>query len=84
MCDWTTGSHRFREPVKPLESGRIMKVDRDGVIDWEKRDWETIRCPSSDTSLRISCDGRRLRFMGNIGRFQQTDNLYGLPVISAA
>ena len=60
-----------------------MKVDRDGVIDWEKRDWETIRCPSSDTSLRISCDGRRLRFMGNIGRFQQTDNLYGLPVISA-
>jgi hypothetical protein len=83
MCDWTTGSHRFLEPVRPLESGRIMKIDRDGVIDWEKRDWESIRCSSSDTSIRITCDGNRLRFMGNIGRFQQKDNLHGLSVVDA-
>jgi hypothetical protein len=83
MCDWTTGVHRFREPVKPLEAGRIMKVDRDGCIEWEKNDWETIRCPSSDTSIRISCDGNRLRFMGNIGRFKESDNLQGLSVVDA-
>lgn len=83
MCDWTTGVHRFREPVRPLEAGRILKVDRDGEIEWEKREWETIRCPSSDTSIRISCDGERLRFMGNIGRFQRADNLQGLSVVDA-
>lgn len=81
MCDWTTGVHRFREPVKPLESGRIMKVDRDGVIEWEKREWEQIVCPSSDTSIRIACDGNRLRFMGNIGRFREPDNIKGLSVV---
>jgi len=82
MCDWTTGVHLYREPVKPLESGKILKVDRDGAIEWEKREWETIRCPSSDTSLRISCDGDRLRFMGNIGRFQQKSNLEGVGVVA--
>lgn len=83
MCDWTTGSHRFRDPVKPLESGRILKVDRDGAIEWEKREWETIRCPSSDTAIRVSCDGQRVRFMGNIGRFQERDNLTGVSVLDA-
>ena len=83
MCDWTTGSHRFLEPVKPLEAGRIMKIDRDGVIEWEKNDWENIRCPSSDTAIRISCDGERLRFMGNIGRFQRINNLEGVSVVAA-
>lgn len=82
MCDWTTGVHRYREPVKPLESGRIMKVDRDGSIEWEKREWEKIVCPSSDTSIRISCDGERLRFMGNIGRFQFRENLTGIGVVA--
>lgn len=81
ICDWTTGVHRYIEPVKPLESGRIMKLDRDGVIEWEKSDWEQIRCPSSDTSIRISCDGERLRFMGNIGRFQVGDNTTGIPLV---
>ncbi len=81
MCDWTTGVHRYREPVQPFESGKILKIDRDGVIDWEKRDWETIRCPSSDTSIRISCCGEKLRFMGNIGRFGNGDNLQGVGVI---
>lgn len=80
MCDWTTGSHRYHEPVKPFESGKILKIDRDGEIQWEKREWETIRCPSSDTSIRVSCDGNRLRFMGNIGRFQRADNLTGVSV----
>lgn len=82
MCDWMTGVHRYTEPVQPWEAGRIVKIDRDGVIAWEKHDWETIRCPSSDTSIRISCDGDRLRFMGNIGRFQQHQNVTGVGVVA--
>lgn len=81
LCDWMGGSHRYLHPVKPLESGKILRIDRDGVIEYEARTWEQIRCPSSDTSLRIRCDGNRLDFTGNIGRFQQADNLQGLTVI---
>lgn len=81
LCDWMGGSHRYPEPVKPIEAGKILKIDRDGVIEYEKRTWEQIRCPSSDTSIRIRCDGDRLDFTGNIGRFQHQDNLTGQGVI---
>lgn len=81
LCDWMGGSHRYPEPVKAIESGRVLKIDRDGQIEYEKRTWEQIRCPSSDTSIRIRCDGDRLDFTGNIGRFQQADNLTGHGVI---
>lgn len=81
ICDWTTGSHRYSEPVQPFESGRTIKVSPEGVIDWEKRDWHQIRCPSSETSVRINCDGQRVRFMGNIGRFRQPDNITGIGVV---
>ncbi|MCZ2152944.1 MAG: hypothetical protein LC114_03415 [Bryobacterales bacterium] len=81
LCDWLAGSHVYLEPVRPLESGRILKIDREGVIEYDKRSWEQIRCPSSDTSIRVRCDGKRLDFTGNIGRFQQQDNLNGLGVV---
>lgn len=81
ICDWLGGSHTYLEPVNPLDSGRILKIDRDGVIEYEKRTWEQIRCPSSDTSIRIRCDGKRLDFTGNIGRFQQKDNKTGLGLL---
>lgn len=80
-CDWMTGRHDYREPVQPKESGRILRIDSDGAIEWESQQWEQVRCPSSDTSLRVKCDGRSLRFMANIGRFQQADNERGLTVI---
>jgi len=81
MCDWMGGAHVYKEPVKPLDSGRVIKIDREGVIEYEKRTWEQIRCPSSDTSIRVRCDGQRLDFSGNIGRFQQQDNSTGVGVI---
>lgn len=81
ICDWTTGSHRHLEPVRPFEGGRTLKVDRDGVLEWEKLDWHQIRCPSSETSLRIKDDGNKLHFMGNIGRFQEADNITGIGVV---
>lgn len=80
-CDWMSGRHDYREPVELRESGRILKIKADGEIEFESQLWEQIRCPSSDTSIRIKCDGRSLRFMGNIGRFQQADNVTGLTVM---
>lgn len=83
ICDWLTGSHRFGEPQKAFEGGRLMKVDRDGCLEWEKGDWESVRCPSSDTSIRFQCDGQRLRFSGNFGRFGHADNVHGVGVVGA-
>jgi len=33
LCDWLGGSHRYPEPVKPIESGKILRVDKDGQAD---------------------------------------------------
>lgn len=82
MCDWLSLSHRYDEPVPAWEAGRTVKIDRDGVIEWEQRSWDQIRCPSSDTSIRVRCDGRTLQVTGNIGRFQETDNLLGVSVLA--
>lgn len=59
----------------------VLKCNAAGEIEWETASWESIRCPSSDTSIRAKCDGKRLHFSGNIGRFQQTSNLEGLTVM---
>lgn len=82
-CDWMTFRHDYpvEARAQEWESGRILKIDRDGVIEFESKQWDQIRCPSSDTSIRIKCDGSHLWAMGNIGRFQQTDNITGLGVI---
>jgi len=57
-----------------------MKVTADGEIEWESPQWENVRCASSDTSIRIRCDGRKLEGSANIGRFQEPDNRLGLTV----
>lgn len=80
-CDWMSFRHEYAEPIEPRNSGRIMKIDADGVIDWETQQWEQIKCASSDTSIRVKCDGKTLRGMANIGRFQQIDNRQGLTVM---
>lgn len=80
-CDWMTFRHDYAEPVLARESGRILKIDSDGVIEFDVQQWENIKCVSSDTSLRIKCDGNSLRGMANIGRFQQPDNREGLTVL---
>lgn len=83
ICDWLSFRHEYPINVQMpvLASGKILKIDRDGVIENEIQQWENIRCPSSDTSIRIKCDGNRLWFQGNIGRFQEQDNQLGLTVI---
>lgn len=83
ICDWMSFRHDFDigNPTKSIEAGKTMKLTQDGVIEWEKKDFTQIRCASSDTSIRVKCDGSHLWFQGNIGRFQQTDNVQGLNVI---
>lgn len=83
ICDWLSFRHDFaiEKPTKPIEAGKTLKLNKDGEIEWEKNDSINIRCPSSDTSVRIKCDGRHLWFSGNIGRFSHSDNLTGHPVM---
>lgn len=82
MCDWLSFRHDFDvgNQTESIESGKTLKLTQDGEIEWEKQDFSVIRCPSSDTSIRIKCDGSHLWFQGNIGRFQQADNVKGLNV----
>ena len=79
ICDWLSFRHDFAaESENPvLRSGVILKIDRNGVVENEIQQWEQIKCPSSDTSIRIKCDGRHLWFQGNIGRFREANNLQG-------
>lgn len=80
-CDWLSGRHEYAEPVEARDSGRILKIKATGEIEYEAQQWEQIKCASSDTSIRVRCDGRTLKFMGNIGRFQQADNEQGHTVM---
>lgn len=80
-CDWMSFRHEYPEPIDPKDSGRILKISADGEIEYEVQQWEQIKCPSSDTSIRVKCDGRTLRGMANIGRFGEPDNRQGLTVI---
>ncbi|WP_230347204.1 phage/plasmid replication domain-containing protein [Methylobacillus methanolivorans] len=79
ICDWLSFRHDFQpyteNPV--LEAGKILKIDRNGVIENEIQQWEQIKCSSSDTSIRIKCDGKHIWFQGNIGRFREANNLQG-------
>lgn len=77
ICDWLTISHPLRSFYPPVHDGMILKINKDGTRDWTTECWETLKCPSSDTSLRIKCDGYKIMLTGNIGRFGQADNLTG-------
>lgn len=83
ICDWLSFRHDFDigKPTEKIASGKTLKLKSDGSTEWEKQDFTTVRCPSSDTSIRIKCDGNHLWFQGNIGRFQQSNNVQGLNVI---
>ncbi|MDR1994037.1 phage/plasmid replication protein [Azonexus sp.] len=76
-----SGRHEYLEETEPRNGGRVLKVTQEGEIEWETASWESIRCPSSDTSIRAKCDGKQLHFSANIGRFQHQDNFEGLTVM---
>lgn len=80
ICDWLTISHPLRSEHSVINDGQILKINKDGSTEWTTECWKTLKCPSSDTSLRIKCDGRKIMLTGNIGRFGQADNLQGHTV----
>ena len=82
FCDWLSFRHDFSfdNEQLPIAAGRTLKITADGLKEWEKEDFSKIVCASSDTSVRIKCDGKHLWFQGNIGRFTEQDNLNGLTV----
>lgn len=80
-CDWMTFRHEYAEPIEPKNAGKVLKISAEGEIEWESQQWEQIKCPSSDTSIRVKCDGFSLKGMANIGRFMMKDNKQGLTVI---
>lgn len=83
FCDWMSFRHDFAfdNLQLPIAAGRTLKITADGQKEWEKEDFSKIHCVSSDTSVRIKCDGKHLWFQGNIGRFTEKDNLQGLTVV---
>lgn len=80
ICDWLTISHPLREAYPVVNDGQILKLNADGSHEWSSECWLTLKCASSDTSLRIKCDGQKVMMTGNIGRFGQSDNLNGHTV----
>lgn len=80
ICDWLTISHSLREAHPVVNDGQIMRINKDGSTDWSSECWHSLKCASSDTSLRIKCDGQKIMMTGNIGRFGQSDNLNGHTV----
>lgn len=80
ICDWLTISHPLREFHPVINDGQVMKINKDGSNEWTTECWHTLKCASSDTSLRIKCDGQKIMMTGNIGRFGQSDNLIGHTV----
>ena len=79
ICDWLSFRHDFavEKRTKAIESGKTLKIRMDGLVEWEKDDFTQIKCPTSDTSVRIKCDGHRFYFSGNIGRFAEKENING-------
>jgi len=81
ICDWLTISHPLRKAHPVVNDGQILRIMPDGTTVWTTECWKTLKCASSDTSLRIKCDGEKVMMTGNIGRFGQTDNLNGHTVV---
>ena len=80
ICDWLTISHPLREAHPVVNDGQILRIKSDGSTEWTSECWKTLKCASSDTSLRLKCDGEKVMMTGNIGRFGQMDNLNGYTV----
>jgi hypothetical protein len=83
-CDWLSLRHDYpvEREVRARNGGQVMKISADGEIEWCSPSWEDVRCPSSDTHLRVKCDGRHLWASANIGRFQRSDNVQGYTVLA--
>ncbi len=81
FCDWLSIYQEHMTGGLPLlNGGHIVAIDSDGSIDWQTcATFEHVG--SYDSKIRLSCDGRRVRLQGNVGRFNRPDNVFGYTVL---
>lgn len=81
FCDWLSMYQIHPQGGLPvINSGRVVAVDADGSVEWTTcKKMEHVG--SFDTRLRFMCDGTRVIFEGNIGRYGRSDNVFGYSVL---
>lgn len=81
FCDWLSLYQDFTPGTLPkINNGNVISVDPDGEIEYmtsKKLD----HVGSYDTKIRFLCDGTRIVFEGNIGRYGRPDNVFGYSVL---
>lgn len=87
MIDWL----RMVVPLKhpPMDVGRVMAIDADGVVEWESMRRKMLEQPSHSAKVMVkSIDGHnKLLIDGNPAKWFQGHNLWGsddLPSIAVA
>ena len=78
ICDWISFTHVYPEQQPQFHDGRLIRVSSEGELVFDMVKGKSVK-GSFDTSLYIRCDGDRLQFSGNVGRFGEPDNVHGYP-----
>lgn len=63
-----------------INGGHVVAVDSSGEVEWTTQK-KIDAVGSYDTKIRFMCDGFRVLFEGNIGRFGRSDNVFGYSVL---
>lgn len=80
FIDWAT-IHQVHPQggIKPVNRGRVLSIDEDGLIEWEvERPFEFEG--SHDSRIQIQSDGYTVKLSGNVGRFHRRDNIFGFTL----
>lgn len=81
FCDWLSIYQDFTPGTLPIiNNGNLICVDVDGQIEY-RTSKKLDHVGSYDTKLRFLCDGTRIVFEGNIGRYGRPDNVFGFSVL---
>lgn len=81
FCDWLSIYQDYTAGMLPIiNNGNLICVDIDGVIEY-RTSKKLDHVGSYDTKLRFLCDGTRIVFEGNIGRYGRPDNVFGYSVL---
>lgn len=81
FCDWLSIYQDFTPGTLPiLNNGNMICVDVDGEVEFRTTK-KLDQVGSYDTKIRFLCDGTRIVFEGNIGRYGRPDNVFGFSVL---
>ena len=82
FIDWITIKQSHELPLPVITDGCIQSINADGVLQFQTHRAKRIE-GSYDTSMSIRCDGHTVIFSGNISRFGEPDNVFGLDLQTA-